>query len=202
MQAIQCANCEYELIGAFCSNCGQSCKSRRGPIWQVTGELLHELFALDSKMFSSLWSLLVKPGELTDRFLSGKRASVLPPVRLYLVVSILFFFVFEIPTPDISKDNVYIGNTLLGGEEPIEGRSNFSLFNFGDTNSELDRWFENMFQDKIEVMKTDNPQVSIEKIFNSLEEILPKMLVFFLPLFALVLKTLYFFKRILYFDHL
>lgn len=197
----RCANCETALSGLFCSNCGQSAKSRRGPIWNVTAEFMQDLFALDSKVFKSLYTLLVKPGALSKQFLDGKRASVLPPVRLYLVISILFFFVFQIPTPDVSKDNVYIGNILLGHDEPIKGAHNFQIFNFGEDNP-LNTWFEETFSKQIETLKTTNAQLSVEKIFNSLEEILPKMLVFFLPLFALVLKLLYAFKRILYFDHL
>jgi len=196
-----CANCETELSGLFCSNCGQSSKSRRGPIWNVSAEFMHDLFALDSKVLQSLFRLLVKPGVLTKQFLDGKRASVLPPVRLYLVISILFFFVFQIPTPDVSKDNVYIGNILLGHESPIDGAPNYQIFHFGEENR-LNTWFEDTFKEQIIILKNADAQLSVEKIFNSLEEILPKVLIFFLPLFALVLKFLYAFKRILYFDHL
>ena len=35
--------------------------------------------------------LLVRPGELTVAFFGGRRARYLPPFRLYLVVSLLFF---------------------------------------------------------------------------------------------------------------
>jgi len=197
-----CANCNDPLTGLFCSNCGQSVKSRRGPIWHVAAEFSEELFALDSKMFRSIGTLLFKPGVLTARFLNGKRASVLPPVRLYLVISLIFFLVFQIPTRDVSNDNVYIGNVLLGHEKPIKGRSNFSLFSFGEKESNLSRWFERNFEEEIKLIKTENPQVTVDRIFSQGEDILPKILVLFLPLFALVLKISYAFKKILYFDHL
>jgi len=200
----QCANCDSELQGAFCSSCGQSAKSRRGPIWQVSAEFAEELFSLDSKVLKSLGTLLMKPGVLSARFLEGKRASVLPPVRLYLVISLLFFFVFQIPTPDVSNDNVYINGILLGRDVPVEGQPNYSLVGF-DTKDELslvENWLNSMVLDKEAVLKSTNPQVTMEKLFNKLENFLPNLLILFLPFFAVLMKLLYFFKRRLYFDHL
>ena len=171
---------------------------------QVVTEFADDIFSIDSKVLQSLLTLLIKPGVLSASFLAGKRASVLPPVRLYLVISLLFFFVFQIPSPDVSKDNVYIGNILLGQEKPIEGREKFSLvmFNMGKNANAFERWIDSFITDKKEIMKSTNPQVTIDRMFNSLEDILPNLLILFLPLFAVVLKLLYFFKRVLYFDHL
>ena len=204
MSSRSCANCQSELTGLFCSNCGQSSKSRRGPIWQVIAEFADDLFSVDSKVLQSLLTLLIKPGVLTESFLSGKRASVLPPVRLYLVISLLFFFVFQIPSPDVTKDNVYIGDILLGQENPTQGRPKFSLvmFDMGEDSNAFERWINSFITDKKEVMKSTNPQVTIDRMFNSLEDILPNILILFLPVFALVFKLLYYFKRVLYFDHL
>ncbi len=199
--ASYCQNCESELTGPFCSNCGQAAKSRRGPIWTVSGEFLQDTLALDSKTFKSLLTLLFKPGVLTKAFLDGKRHSVLPPVRLYLAISLLFFFVFQIPSPEVEKSNVYIGNILLGHEEPIKGAPRYMIMHFGKENV-LNTWFEQTYSEQIKVLKKSDPQLSVEKIFNSLEEVMPSMLIFFLPLFALVMKLLYLFKRVLYFDHL
>lgn len=204
-----CTNCGTDLRGLFCSHCGQAAKSRRGPILQVTKEFADDIFSIDSKVIKSLSVLLVKPGVLSQQFLNGKRASVLPPVRLYLVMSILFFFVFQIPSPDVSKDNVYIGPVLLGKEKPTEGENKFSLVMFDaskDANF-FEKWHNNFFLDKKEIMTKTNAQVTIDRMFNSLEDILPHLLVLFLPVFAFVLKLLYYFKRIekekiLYFDHL
>ena len=153
-------------------------------------------------MVQSLFTLLFKPGVLTARFLEGKRASVLPPVRLYLVISLLFFFVFEIPQQDVSEANVYVGKVLLGKEQPTEGYSNFSIMSSGGTDSAVDRWFEEAFAEQIVTMKESNAQLTVNNIFNRLEDILPNALILFVPLFALVLKMLYAFKRVLYFDHL
>jgi hypothetical protein len=44
-------------------------------------------------VWRTLWALLAKPGLLTCEFLGGRRARYLPPVRLYLVLSVIFFLV-------------------------------------------------------------------------------------------------------------
>jgi hypothetical protein len=39
--------------------------------------------------------MLSKPGKLTQEFNQGKRVKYTPPLRLYLVISILFFIIFS-----------------------------------------------------------------------------------------------------------
>ena len=54
-------------------------------------EGVHEFAHLDGKIFQTLDLLLFKPGELTAEFFRGRRARYIPPLRLYLVCSLLFF---------------------------------------------------------------------------------------------------------------
>lgn len=200
----QCLNCQSELTGEFCSHCGQSVRSRRGPIWQVAKQFADDIFTIDSKVIQSLFVLLVKPGLLSKQFLNGKRASVLPPVRLYLVVSLLFFFIFQIPSPDVSNRNVYIGEILLGKEKADKDLPRFGLvmFETGEKASFLEKWINDIIKEKKPVMKSTNAQITINDMFNNLESVLPNLLILFLPLFAIILKGLYLFRPSLYFDHL
>ncbi|MGH8275723.1 MAG: DUF3667 domain-containing protein [Steroidobacteraceae bacterium] len=55
----------------------------------ATEDLTHA----DSRLWRTLAALLARPGFLTREFLAGRRASYLPPVRLYLVLSVVFFIV-------------------------------------------------------------------------------------------------------------
>ena len=194
---LRCANCSNSIAGNFCSNCGQSVKSRRGPIWQVMGELFEEFFSLDSKFFTSIYALFIKPGHLTKQFIKGKRASILPPVRMYLVVSLLFFLIFQIDPPDVTQRNVYFGDVLIGKEQPNPDYGEFRIGDIGSSN-----WFSQIFDDRKEEMQQGNAQLIINRMFNILEDTLPNALILFLPILAVILKLLYFFKRILYIDHL
>src|SRR5262245_51891783 len=45
----------------------------------------------DSRLWRTIRPLLLRPGFLTREFLRGRRARYLPPFRLYIVASVLFF---------------------------------------------------------------------------------------------------------------
>jgi len=88
-----CANCDAAMNGPFCAQCGQ----KAGPLNPSAGEFLHELFHeiahLDGKIVHSIRLLLTRPGFLTREQFEGRRARYVPPIRLYLVCSILYFAV-------------------------------------------------------------------------------------------------------------
>jgi len=58
---------------------------------EFVGELLGNLVSFDSRVWRTLVPLLFRPGELTARYLAGQRVRFVPPVRLYVFVSILYF---------------------------------------------------------------------------------------------------------------
>jgi hypothetical protein len=58
---------------------------------EVAGDITHSLLHLDSRAWKTLKLLIGKPGELTREFIAGRHQSYLPPFRLYLGISILFF---------------------------------------------------------------------------------------------------------------
>ena len=64
---------------------------------ELVKDSFDNIFSLDSRLFQTLKFLIIRPGFLTNEYWSGKRITYLPPFRLYLLTSILFFF---IPHPD------------------------------------------------------------------------------------------------------
>jgi len=86
-----CENCEQELRGHYCSNCGQAAVSYHRSFRHVIIDVLDSFLNWDSKFIRSLGLLLWKPGWLTNQFLEGKRVRFVHPLRLYLLVSIVFF---------------------------------------------------------------------------------------------------------------
>jgi hypothetical protein len=52
-----------------------------------------DLFELDSRLWRTLVPLVIRPGRLTHDYLQGRRARYMPPFRMYLVLSLLFFLV-------------------------------------------------------------------------------------------------------------
>ncbi len=61
------------------------------------GEAFESISHADSRLWRTLWYLLARPGFLTREFFAGRRVAYLPPFRLYLVISVLFFLVVTIP---------------------------------------------------------------------------------------------------------
>ena len=89
----QCLNCGTHLRGQYCGNCGQRARSRLISLWELVRDAFGDLFELDSRLWKTLLPLLARPGMLTDDYLQGRRARFMPPFRMYLVLSLLFFLV-------------------------------------------------------------------------------------------------------------
>jgi hypothetical protein len=101
--APDCLNCGAYLRGQYCAVCGQRSRSRLISLWELVRDAFGDLFELDSRLWQTLVPLLVRPGRLTHDYLQGRRARYMPPFRMYLVLSLLFFVVaFFDPREDLS----------------------------------------------------------------------------------------------------
>jgi hypothetical protein len=90
---IHCENCGALLTGRWCSQCGQAAIDYRRSFRHVIVDVLDSFLNWDSKFFATIVWLIIRPWHLTNEFLAGRRVRYLHPLRLYLLASILFFFV-------------------------------------------------------------------------------------------------------------
>jgi hypothetical protein len=60
-------------------------------VWHFIREATENLTHSDSRLWLTLVALLTRPGALTREFLDGHRVRYMPPLRLYLVISLAFF---------------------------------------------------------------------------------------------------------------
>jgi len=98
-----CLNCGAELQGQYCGICGQRARGRLISLWELLQDAFGDLFEIDSRLWRTLIPLLIRPGRLTRDYLEGKRARYMPPFRMYLVLSVVFFVVaFFDPQDDLS----------------------------------------------------------------------------------------------------
>ncbi len=85
-----CANCGSALAGCFCAACGQEDRNlARTPLRELLQDWLGDTFAFDSRLLRTLGPLLTKPGFLTLEYLAGRRVAYVPPLRLFLFVSVV-----------------------------------------------------------------------------------------------------------------
>ena len=112
-----CRNCGEALSGRFCYACGQLSDDFHRPFWRLILESLNDLLALDGRAARTIPALLVRPGRVTRRYIDGQRARYVPPFRLYVLTSLLFFFLaFTFgPSDEALKD--------LGQQPPGEAQS-------------------------------------------------------------------------------
>ena len=87
-----CANCATPLQGPYCHQCGQLAEDFHRSISHLVEETFENLLHLDSRVWRTLPRLVLKPARLTRDYLDGRRAAQIPPMRLFLVVVLLFFF--------------------------------------------------------------------------------------------------------------
>jgi ABC-type multidrug transport system fused ATPase/permease subunit len=86
-----CANCGAPLTDAYCPRCGQSRAELKRPIIGLFTEALDGVFTWDGRLLSTFRQLFSRPGQVAREFVNGRRRSYTPPIRLYLIVSLVFF---------------------------------------------------------------------------------------------------------------
>ena len=91
----RCKNCDALLLGRFCVNCSQAANVHVPTTMELVHELLEGITHSDSRLWRTLTTLWFKPGKLTEEFVAGRRIAYLPPFRLYLILSIIFFLMLS-----------------------------------------------------------------------------------------------------------
>jgi hypothetical protein len=98
-----CANCGSALDGEYCAACGQRHEPHLHTVGHFAAEALESISHADSRLWKTLWYLLSRPGFLTREFFEGRRVRYLPPFRLYLVISVVFFLAMGSPKGPMIK---------------------------------------------------------------------------------------------------
>ena len=123
-----CGNCETPLAGPWCSQCGQHAHDSARTIGALLHDAWHSLTHLDGRFGQSLLLLFRRPGALTLEYFANRRARQVPPFRLYLVCSVVFFALASLTaahghragpalTPDTAKESATDCRQLKWGND-------------------------------------------------------------------------------------
>lgn len=119
----RCHNCGADLVGPFCHACGQQDLPLELPAREILRGALGDVFAWDGRFWVSTRLLLRRPGYLAREWADGRRGRYVPPLRLFVIVSLLFVGINA--TYAVAKDwlDVPIGHDDADthGEDAAEG---------------------------------------------------------------------------------
>ncbi len=94
-----CLNCRHVVENRFCPNCGQENIETRKTFYQLFVHFFEDLTHYENAFWKTIKNLLLLPSTLTKEYLSGKRLSYLAPVRLYIFISLITFFLISVLSP-------------------------------------------------------------------------------------------------------
>jgi hypothetical protein len=102
-----CLNCGDQTVGFFCPQCGQRKVDVRVSLRRMLMEVMDDQLSLNSSLPRTVVSLFFRPGHLTREYVQGRVVRYIPPFRLYLVSSLLFFILLPL-VPGVENINVSI----------------------------------------------------------------------------------------------
>ena len=199
-----CPNCGTDISGPFCATCGQEHKELRKFFWNLASDAFENVFRLDSRAARTLFYLFFRPGLLSAEYFVGRRARYVPPIRLYLIISFLFFFILPLlaqvgdssPKAVISLDDPAVESDWR--EEIGEGKIDVSLPWFSEEeNAALEVKVRQRLIQTI-VKFDENPL----ELYAEFMDLLSATMFFLLPVFAILLKLFYLGSGIYYAEHL
>lgn len=211
-RSLNCLNCGHELGSEdnFCPNCGQNNYTHKLTVSTILGDFISDYFSFDSKLFQSLSPLMIKPGYLTKEFCSGKRIKYIHPVRLYLFISFLSFFLFSFDMESgkqlFHSDDDDLGISFKVAEDEIKYDSAQQFRNIVERKG-IDHYLDSLgVDDKFEKLmvtqiyrlsKSDSK--SISQYFTKNASI---MMFFLMPVFAALLMLFFRKSGYYYVEHL
>lgn len=144
IQYKQCLNCNSELSenANYCSSCGQKADSPIIRFKDFIKDAFEDYFSIDSKIFKSLIPLIFKPGFLSIEYIKGKRSSYIPPFRMFLIISVLYFLFLSVTEEKddfikIQETKTEDSKDTIAGAIPKKEDVNISFDGVGDSKMAL-----------------------------------------------------------------
>ena len=243
-----CLNCNYVVENRFCGNCGQENIDTRKTFHHLFVHFFEDLTHYENSFWKTIRNLLFKPASLSKEYLSGKRMSYLAPVRLYIFISFVTFFLIAVIPSDADeglieieaakKDNTKTEKAISAKEKKLNEilesdllsksekdsirkivllnnvtKNNFNFLGFdsveqldsvqkhGKEDNKLPSFLYEPAKKSILISQKYTSEEIKEKLSESIMHNFPKVLILYMPLFALFLWVFHSKKRWYYFDH-
>ena len=84
-----CRNCNKELTGEFCSNCGFPKEPKRINRQYILDEI-SSVLNFDKGIFYTIKELFIRPGSTVEKYINGDRKRIVKPI-IFLIICSLFY---------------------------------------------------------------------------------------------------------------
>ncbi|MEL7002907.1 MAG: DUF3667 domain-containing protein [Bacteroidota bacterium] len=109
----RCINCNTEVEGAYCHNCGQKQEISKLTLRSLAEDIQQRLFGLDSRVMRTVRDLTIVPEKVVAGFLNGIRVNYVGPASYYFLL--LTLFVLTISLLDIDMAAYTAATTSIFG---------------------------------------------------------------------------------------
>jgi hypothetical protein len=184
-----CSNCNAPLTGPYCAQCGQHAHASARTLGALLHEAWHLTTHLDTRLWSTLFTLMARPGVLTREYFAGHRARFMPPFQLYFVISLAFFGLTSLSA------HLHPQHSRMDVDAALNVRLENSDCARIDTGASR---LDDALRSACIRQAADHGQ-SLERVFRAA---IPKMMFLFLPLMAGATMLLYLRQRHFYVEHL
>jgi hypothetical protein len=184
-RAAACRNCHAEVTGNFCAGCGQENTDYRVSLRRLVGDLVDEVFQLESRLWRSLWALFRHPGLLTREYNAGRRVRYTTPLRLYMLASIAYFLVAGlVPDKNLKMELGSSAELQHAQEQPGEASP-----------------FVRDLERRLSIAQHD-PEAARRRMQRAVLDWGPRIMALLVPLFALLTFAFFRQPRHFYVEHL
>jgi hypothetical protein len=95
-----CTNCGEGMASVYCANCGERQPGHHDlSVAHFAHDVFHELLHVDSKVFTTLRDLVIRPGFVPQEYFAGRKSRYIPPLRLFLTLFAIQFLAFTFYKP-------------------------------------------------------------------------------------------------------
>lgn len=225
-----CLNCGDETVGIYCPRCGQRKVDVRVSLRRMLVEVLDDQLSLNSTLPRTLGALFFRPGHLTREYVQGRIVRYIPPFRLYLVSSLLFFIILPmvpgVATMEMSDeaaaradslrisaevDSVLLARARAAGQDTTalataRRRQNrmSDNFQFGPDPDNVIRPLRPLalrMKEAERRLRAMPEREAIRTVRDAFIDSAPTGIFLIMPLFALILKLLYLRRKRFYVEH-
>jgi len=176
----RCENCGHFVEERFCPQCGQENIETRQSFFHLFKHFAEDFVHYDGNFLKTIRYLLFSPAKLSKEYMAGKRNCYVEPVKLYIFISFIVFFLPVILSFSSEKEKI----------------AHEALLEIHANNDEQDKSSDSEQYINIGKYKFDR-----KKIEEEFQHQLPKAIFLYMPVFAFWLWLFHNKKKWFYFEH-